>query len=490
MTSNPSSRPTLSLGQAGAVFGFVSLGAIASAYLIAGGNAIVAIAMLIAVPGVVVLHRHPLVGVGIWLALGQLVVVGDGGAERKAYWVLHRALPVVVLVTIVLGASVGTHRRRLPRLGWPEVMMAGYLVASVVSVLYSSITVSESIYHIYDRIFIPMCLYMIVRLSNPGIVQLRKVMVALVAVLLFQSAIGAVSWVSPGLLPPAWLGRLGQRTIGSLGHPNVFGVTMVTVGLALLHASFSPNGGRFRRLQVVGFLVAMAMAFLTLGRANWLAATVAVAGMTVLYGRQMLKLATMFAPLVIVAIMMGALGTFGQMAVTRLKSEEAALSRLPVVYASLRMFEERPVVGWGFGNFDRFDRQFQVTIDDVITPEKDHASHNVYLTILAEQGLIGLGLFLGPALAWVIRSRRAARNMESDGLVSAKLVGVLTIVLAAHVVVNNFSNMKIVFGLGLWWLTLGLLAAVVSENTARPTVDSSAIRLPLSALVAIGARER
>jgi hypothetical protein len=48
--------------------------------------------------------------------------------------------------------------------------------------------------------------------------------------------------------------------------------------------------------------------------------------------------------------------------------------------------------------------------------------------------------------------------------VSRKLVGIMWLALLAHVVVNNFSNMKVVYGLGLWWLTLGLIASLVDHQ--------------------------
>ena len=130
------------------------------------------------------------------------------------------------------------------------------------------------------------------------------------------------------------------------------------------------------------------------------------------------------------------------------------------------MFEQKPLTGWGFDNFDRYDREFQSEVGDFI-PEKDHASHNVYLTLLAEQGLVGWLLFLGPAIWLLVRTVRVFSSLPRTGLASRKLVVLLWAVLAAHVTVNNFSNMRVVFGLGQWWLVLGLIATLVSAQAAR-----------------------
>jgi len=83
------------------------------------------------------------------------------------------------------------------------------------------------------------------------------------------------------------------------------------------------------------------------------------------------------------------------------ESERSALSRLPVYYASFRMFQAKPMLGWGYANFDQFDRRFQGRVADLPNDNKDHASHNLYLTTAAEQGLLGLGLFLGP-MFWLL----------------------------------------------------------------------------------------
>ena len=34
-----------------------------------------------------------------------------------------------------------------------------------------------------------------------------------------QATIGILSWVAPSVLPAQWLGRAGERTVGTLGGP-------------------------------------------------------------------------------------------------------------------------------------------------------------------------------------------------------------------------------------------------------------------------------
>jgi O-antigen ligase len=232
------------------------------------------------------------------------------------------------------------------------------------------------------------------------------------------------------------------------------------------------------------------MSFFTFGRANWLAGLVVLLGLFLIYPRRLVKFAAIVVPVVLLILASGIAAPQIEKAQKRFLSDqsaESALSRLPVVYASIRMFEARPVTGWGYGNFDLYDRQFQTAIDGVIVPEKDHASHNLYLTIMAEQGTVGILLYLGPALAVYLLSRMRRRSFPREGFVSQKLLSVLGICLVAHVVVNNFANMRIVYGLGFWWLTLGLLASLVDQarpaQTGQPVLNTTA-RIPMEGLIA------
>jgi O-antigen ligase len=132
------------------------------------------------------------------------------------------------------------------------------------------------------------------------------------------------------------------------------------------------------------------------------------------------------------------------------------------MYASLRMFAAKPVFGWGFGNFDKYDRQFQARVGDIVNAERDHASHNVYLTLLAEQGIIGFVFFLFPVFWWFWQSLKAWPLLPKQGFWSRKLLVILWAELLFHVVVNNFSNMRAVYGLGIWWVTLALIATFIN----------------------------
>ena len=447
------------------------IGALGGAFvglLVSRNLALVAIGLIVALPATAFILRHPFGAVIIWLVFAQFVVETEGGGLRKAFWLIHRAMPLIAIVSVLLGALTGLRRVPLPRLGLAELMMGGYLLVTTLSILYTSDNATMSMSHVFDRIAAPMFIYLLIRLSQPTERDLVKVAAAMGFVIVSQAIIGLAAWYSPGLVPSAWHDRLGDRTTGSLGHANIYGVTMIICGLVVFHAistrRLSPS---LRTVSILICVLSLFMTFMTFGRANWIAGAVCFAGMYFIHPRHMARATLLLVPLLFVAVGQGLFSGYLSFADDRLgsaESDESALSRLPVVYASLRMFEAKPLFGFGYGNFDRYDREFQSNVGELVVAEKDHASHNLYLTILAEQGIVGFALYLGPAACLLARTSARSARLSPTGFVSPSLVKVLWLGLVAYLIVTNFANMRGTFGLGLWWITLGLIATVIDTT--------------------------
>jgi len=448
------------------------------AYLVVANLWLFAAAIVVALPIFVLLHRYPLTGLFVWLLLAQFLVVTDSSMLRRGYWLIHRALPPITIGIILLSSMLHIHKRKLPRLGWAELVMAGYLIVTQLSVIYLSDDVQANTIYIYDRIFMPMCLYLLIRLTHPNEKDLRRLIPFLIFVLIAQSIIGVLSWSAPLVLPSAWLDRAGSRTTGSLQSYSVFTVTIVTCGLLILQSALNHDLGKTKRLlYYLLFVLAYVMIFFSFSRGSWLAGLVVLGGLAVIYRRFIARFTLITIPVVAILLGVGLLGPYAEWASQRFysdQSEEAALSRLPIYYASYRMFEEKPVVGWGYGNFDRFDRLFQERVGDLVNPEKDHASHNLYLTILAEQGIVGIFFYLVPMFWWLVLSVRAYPKLPAEGFWSRKLLVVFWLLLLFHFIVNNFSNMRVVYGLGMWWITLGFIGVLVSRSLSAEATQLEA----------------
>ena len=240
------------------------------------------------------------------------------------------------------------------------------------------ITLLATAFLFYDRLFIPICLYLIIRLLEPDESELRRFVPIGVFMLVSQLSTGRTLAVSiPAFsLRHGWDLR-GQGRPGLSSHPNVFATALLFCGVLSLHSALSVSRANEPPLGLMFlFVLAIVMAFLTLSRASWLAAVVVIGGLLFVYPRPLNRLAVIAVPVVGLLLATGLLSGIGIAAQDRLESassEQSALSRLPVAVAAVRMFAERPLVGWGYESFDRFDRQFQTTVAGFY-PEKDQTS--------------------------------------------------------------------------------------------------------------------
>jgi O-antigen ligase len=444
----------------------VALGAVV-AYLIVDDRWEIAAVVVFSVPALFILHRYPFLAVVAWLVLMPFLLHTTDPITRQVYWVIHRFLPPLTLLAILLPSALGLNRKPLGKFGFPEWMMFVYVAAGLVSIQLMNESPTATTYLFYDRVISPMFIYLIVRLSKPDV----RMIGWLVPVMLFiagsQAFIGMLSWFAPGMLPSEWVDSEKSRTIGTMVNTNTYITTLVLTGFLSLHFGLQSNSKWLRAAAILVFLLTVYSIFISFSRAAWLAGVLALLGVTALYPRFMLRLW-----LIVVPVFMLVAGAFLQDQLTwageRLASEDSetsALSRVPVYVASVRMFAAKPWMGWGYGNFDLYDRQFQMPgAGGFVGDFKDHASHNFFLTVIAEQGLIGIVAFLAPLLYWLGVTFKHFGSLPRHGLWSRGILVIFWLTLLSHFVVYNFANMRIVFALGAWWLTLGLIARFMDSH--------------------------
>jgi O-antigen ligase len=312
---------------------------------------------------------------------------------------------------------------------------------------------------------------MVVRLWVPDEQDIKNLLGVALFLVISQMCIALLAWFYPSVLPPEWREWAGLRSTGSLSSYGAFAAALVFGGVLIFHAASERGlGSARRRLYWASFPLAFFGVFFSFSRGAWLAGLVVLAGLFLLSPKVMVRLALIAVPIILL-LSAGPLASALQWANQRLSSEQAensALSRLPVYLASVRMLETRPIFGWGYENFNRYDWQFYGRVADLVNADKDHSSHNFYLTLLAEQGLVGFALFVIPVVWWLVMTVKAWTDLPSQGLISRRLLAVLWLFIIGFVLVNTFQSMRVVFSLGLLWVTLGLIASVV-DSRLNPT---------------------
>lgn len=129
--------------------------------------------------------------------------------------------------------------------------------------------------------------------------------------------------------------------------------------------------------------------------------------------------------------------------ITNISSDASNLERINRWQAALRLFDERPLVGWGPGTYQfvysPFQRAKEKTIISTNLGDMGNA-HSEYLGPLAEMGIPGMAIVLILIVMVMITGLRVYKtgNREEKFLSMMALLGLITYF--AHGVLNNFLD--------------------------------------------------
>jgi O-antigen ligase len=102
-------------------------------------------------------------------------------------------------------------------------------------------------------------------------------------------------------------------------------------------------------------------------------------------------------------------------------ADKATSGRYDLIKGGLKLFEAAPLVGQGSGSFAREYRRAEH-----VSPERAaSASHTIPVTVAAEQGVIGLVVYLALLAAALARLFRGARRVPERAAVAAAFVALL-----------------------------------------------------------------
>lgn len=247
----------------------------------------------------------------------------------------------------------------------------------------------------------------------------------------------------------------GLRARGFFKDPNVFGPYCVFIALLVLSELLEPRLLRARRPLKVAMLVVMALGVLfAYSRGAWLNAAVALVVMIVAYtlrrggGR---KAASILVALVVLAgigsVTLAATGSAGFLS-QRAHLQSYDSQRFSAQEQGLKIVQANPL-GIGPGQFER-----TVGI----------ASHNTYVRVLAEQGVLGLFVMLGILLTTLgLAARNVVVGRDTFGIGSIFLLAAWCGILANGQFVDT-----------LHWRHAWLVAGLIWAGALRP----SAARAP------------
>ncbi|MCS6924958.1 MAG: O-antigen ligase family protein [Candidatus Binatia bacterium] len=264
----------------------------------------------------------------------------------------------------------------------------------------------------------------------------------------------------PSNLDPFWFGRHeGFRTKGlhpsgiTYAHNLLFPLVMVSV------LFFSPTTTRRQRLLYAGGWGLMVFALLfSLTRGVWVAYLTVLLLLGVIKGRTAL-------PGVVAGVVLCGLFLFGAGAGVRerawsLFDLEQNLGRSQIWQANLDMIRERPLLGWGYGNYRKFRDPYYRRYPGADTTA--HA-HNTFLQLWVDAGMVGLGAFLFLFGVILQRGWAAYRCLTQEpwrSMILGCILGVTGFLLGG-MTQYNFGDAEAVM---VMWATVGVLVRLAAET--------------------------
>lgn len=325
-------------------------------------------------------------------------------------------LPLVFLVLLGLAAAIVGLPQQPAR---PRSLIAIPLLAFVAARLVSALAAPQALRGL--EVVAPLLPALLVFFVLSEWVRTRRHVVAIYASL---TAAGLV--LSTTFLVAAGLSGVASFHIWARMAPspllvvnNDLTVVAVLAPLAVAAALVRPHP--LVRLLVAGFFVALiAVIVVAQSRTALLTAIVSVASFIALTRRRALTwpARAWLAVAGAVALVVVVDGFLGFRFAQKVVGEWQGNGRLSLWAAALAMFQDAPVLGQGPRGFllhhrtylDALQLPAWVHIEDRVTPW----AHNLYLELLAEQGVLGLATFLGVAAAGVATLRRISRTRQTD----------------------------------------------------------------------------
>jgi O-antigen ligase len=264
---------------------------------------------------------------------------------------------------------------------------------------------------------------------------------------LVQKASGWSPWADNG-----WPAE--GRVVGPLQNPAVLGTFLgaVVVFAAAMFVSSFPRG--VRRLAAAAGGIGAVGVLLTYTRAS-IGAALGVAVLIMLLRRR--SRLTVVGVLVCAGVLIAA--SWGKIETTaayreRLSNRTNIEARALIQDWSLQLARQRPFFGWGYGSFDQVKRTADLRTNGVpIAFGEESTSHNTFLTILVENGMVGLLLLLVPVILISVRIGKVALV---PGPYQWYLAGILGVV-AVYIVNASAIDMRFfAFVPALLWVFAGL----------------------------------
>ncbi len=360
--------------------------------------------------------------------------------------------------------------------GWqkPVLLLAGFGLARVASMLYavdSDVAWDASLNFFKDALIV-----LIIGVLLKRSTQLRHVIWALLIAGIFLGSLSVYQYLTGSFESNFWgfsqaprmhiVGESSSNRIsGPFGSPNVYAQIMLVLVPLALDRLWNEHNRWAKILAGYGLIVVALTVIFTFSRSGFVALMVVV-GVLVLYYRP--KLSALLSMLLILLFLLQFLPPEYTERIQTLTLIRPGSSYNPIGEVSYRgraseflvgwmMFRDHPLLGVGVENYPILYQDYSRRVG--LDPRTEQRSpHNLYVEVLAEQGLLGFfffSLILWVAFRDIIKARRALLNRDHTsliGMVTAFGISLFGFLVASLFIHSSYSRFL--------WLLIGIALAL------------------------------
>jgi O-antigen ligase len=410
---------------------------------------------------------------------------------------LYPARVVSILLYLVFIIQIIVGMRRAPAFGRIEKLMIMFLVVLFISVVTSGQKPRWVL--LMNGYVYPFLFYYFARAVINSERQIQLVLWYLAFLGIYLGVMGIfekLKWyelVFPKIIVDPTvrnegLTRLGFRVRGIFLHPAILGTVMTMGFFAAWWVLARTRGIIPRVIQVVLLLVTPATIYFTQTRAVYagFAAAVVVAALK----------SRVLRPVSIGLLLAGMTGAFlnwdNLTTEDRDKGGLATMNtihyRIELLYEAAETFMDHPFFGCGFMNFSEIAIQYRRprivplfgNIDLGLGTEA--VPHNIYLTVFAEQGLLGIVPFFLIYFFLAKASLDAYRELPQSGLISREFVACVWCAIAGYMVNAMFIEMRYFEYVNvLFFFLMGAMVGMHERYRAQRLAVERPVRVPVAA---------
>jgi putative inorganic carbon (HCO3(-)) transporter len=388
--------------------------------LVAAAAAAVLVAVVVGL-AVLVGRRSWLVAPLAVLALPFRVPISSAGTTANLLVPLYLVVAAAALAHIVVVLRAERDPPPVPRPTWVERLLALFVVLYGVQALYS-LDFTQALQNMVF-FYVPFALLFsqLRRVAWAREVIIRCLLIAAALAVIF-SCIGFVEYDTKTLLLNSKLSAANDVhtyfTVNSVFFdPDIFGRFLALVMILLAAALLRSRAPRTQLAVTVVLAILWGGLVLTLSRSSLAGLLVGLGVIAALRWKVWPVLALTAVVLVIGGIsLVISPSTFG----LNQGLNNASSGRANLVTGGLSMFGSRPIQGYGAGAFVTEYRRRYPQISTNLS-----ASHTIPITIAAEQGLIGLLVYLALVIAAIVTLLRGAGRDPARTAVAAAFVALV-----------------------------------------------------------------